>query len=115
LTLARAARQDCGVQMTDAYASAVTVSIPIFVLAAGAEARAVRERLKRPDEEWERDFAAYRAEHELNIAERPFEGAMERAADQLEREAAHDAEQDPDASPADPPLDQPTAGKQPGS
>jgi hypothetical protein len=58
-------------EMTGAYASAVTVSIPIFVLAAGAEARAVRERLKRPDEQWERDFAAYRAEHELNMAGRP--------------------------------------------
>jgi hypothetical protein len=61
------------VQMTDAYASAVTVSIPIFVLAAGAEARAVRERLKRPDPEWEREFAAYRAEHQLDMAGRPSE------------------------------------------
>jgi hypothetical protein len=61
------------VQMTDAYASAVTVSIPIFVLAAGAEARAVRERLKRPDEEWERNFGAYRAGHELNMSGRPSE------------------------------------------
>ena len=60
-------------QMTDAYASAVTVSIPIFVLAAGAEARAVRERLKRPDEQWERTYAAYRAEHELNMSGRPSE------------------------------------------
>lgn len=59
--------------MTDAYASAVTVSIPIFVLAAGAEARAVRERLKRPDEEWERNFEAYRAGHELNMSGRPSE------------------------------------------
>lgn len=50
-------------QMTEAYASAVTVSIPIFVLAAGAEARAIRERLKRPDENWEREFAGYQAEH----------------------------------------------------
>ena len=60
-------------QMTGAYASAVTVSIPIFVLAAGAEARAVRERLKRPDEEWERNFEAYRAGHELNMSGRPSE------------------------------------------
>jgi hypothetical protein len=59
------------VQMTDAYASAVTVSIPIFVLAAGAEARAVRERLRRPDPEWERAFADYRAEHKLDLAGRP--------------------------------------------
>jgi hypothetical protein len=59
--------------MTDAYASAVTVSIPIFVLAAGAEARAVRERLKRPDEQWEQAYAAYRAEHGLDPASRPGE------------------------------------------
>jgi hypothetical protein len=61
------------VQMTDGYASAVTVSIPIFVLAAGAEARAVRERLKRPDENWEREFADYRAEHGTDPASRPAE------------------------------------------
>ncbi len=36
-------------QMTEAFASAVTVSVPIFALAAGAEARAIRERLRRPD------------------------------------------------------------------
>jgi hypothetical protein len=59
--------------MTVAYASAVTVSIPIFVLAAGAEARAVRERLRRPDPEWERAFADYRAEHKLDLAGRPSE------------------------------------------
>ncbi|HEY2576558.1 MAG TPA: hypothetical protein VGI74_09655 [Streptosporangiaceae bacterium] len=57
--------------MTDAYASAVTVSIPIFVLAAGAEARAIRERLKRPDEKWEQAYASYRAEHDLDSAGRP--------------------------------------------
>lgn len=60
-------------QMTDGYASAVTVSIPIFVLAAGAEARAIRERLKRPDEKWEREFADYRAEHGAEAATRPAE------------------------------------------
>jgi hypothetical protein len=69
----RAARQDVPVQMTVAYASAVTVSIPIFVLAAGAEARAVRERLKRADPQWEREFAAYRAERELDLGGRPSE------------------------------------------
>ena len=47
-------------QMTEAFASAVTVSVPIFALAAGAEARAIRERLRRPDPKWEQDFAAYR-------------------------------------------------------
>lgn len=60
-------------QMTDGYAAAVTVSIPIFVLAAGAEARAVRERLKRPDENWEREFAAYRAEHGADGSSHPAE------------------------------------------
>jgi hypothetical protein len=61
------------VQMTEAFASAVTVSIPIFVLAAGAEARAVRERLKRPDENWEREFAQYRTQHDPEAATRPVE------------------------------------------
>jgi hypothetical protein len=73
LTVIGPARQDGPVQMTDAYASAVTVSIPIFVLAAGAEARAVRERLKRPDEQWERQFAEYRAERDLDMSGRPSE------------------------------------------
>jgi hypothetical protein len=54
--------------MTDGFAAAVTVSIPIFALAAGAEARAVRERLQRPDRDWEREFARYDAEHELDPA-----------------------------------------------
>jgi hypothetical protein len=60
-------------QMTEAFASAVTVSVPIFALAAGAEARAIRERLRRPDQKWEQEFAAYRAEHELNLSGRPSE------------------------------------------
>jgi hypothetical protein len=54
------------VQMTDGFAGAVTVSIPIFALAAGAEARSIRDRLQRPDPEWERDFAQLSAEHELD-------------------------------------------------
>jgi hypothetical protein len=45
--------------MTDGFANAVTVSIPILALAAGAEARTIRERLKRPDQKWEREFAKY--------------------------------------------------------
>ena len=36
-------------QMTEAYASAVAVIVPIFALAAGAEARGIRERLRQPD------------------------------------------------------------------
>lgn len=54
-------------QMSEAFAGAVTVSIPIFALAAGTEARALRDRLKQPDQDWERQFAAYHAEHKLNM------------------------------------------------
>ena len=54
-------------QMSEAFAGAVTVSIPIFALAAGTEARALRDRLKQPDQDWERQFAAYHAEHKLNV------------------------------------------------
>ncbi len=58
-------------QMTEAYASAVAVIVPIFALAAGAEARGIRERLRRPDPQWEREFAAYNAEHELDMDKAP--------------------------------------------
>ena len=34
-------------QMTEVFASAVTATVPILALAAGAEARAIRERLSR--------------------------------------------------------------------
>jgi hypothetical protein len=54
-------------QMTADFAAAVTVSIPIFALAAGAEARSVRDRLQRPDPEWEREFAQFSAEQELEV------------------------------------------------
>ncbi|HEY1622105.1 MAG TPA: hypothetical protein VGG25_31095 [Streptosporangiaceae bacterium] len=54
-------------QMTDGFAAAVTVSIPIFALAAGAEARSIRDRLQRPDPGWERDFAQFSAEHDLDV------------------------------------------------
>jgi hypothetical protein len=53
-------------QMTDSFASAVAVSIPIFALAAGAEARAVRDRLRETDERWEKRFADYEAEHSVD-------------------------------------------------
>jgi hypothetical protein len=61
------------VQMTEAFASAVTVSVPILALAAGAEARAIRERLRSPDTAWEKSFAAYQAEHELDLDRPPDE------------------------------------------
>jgi hypothetical protein len=35
--------------MTETFASAVAVIVPIFALAAGAEARGIRERLRQPD------------------------------------------------------------------
>jgi hypothetical protein len=59
--------------MTEAFASAVTVTVPILALAAGAEARAVRDRLRRPDEEWEKKFEAHQASHELDPALPPSE------------------------------------------
>lgn len=59
--------------MTEAFASAVAVSVPIFALAAGAEARGVRERLRRPDRQWEQDYAAHSAGHELDLDDRPSE------------------------------------------
>jgi hypothetical protein len=58
-------------QMTEAYAAATTVSIPIFALAAGAEARTIRDRLRRPDERWEEEFARYSAGRELDFAGKP--------------------------------------------
>ena len=59
--------------MTTDFASAVTVTIPILALAAGAEARGIRERLKQPDTEWERKFADYSAAHSLDTAQPPSE------------------------------------------
>jgi hypothetical protein len=59
--------------MTEAFASAVTVTVPILALAAGAEARAVRDRLRRPDDEWEKKFEAHQASHEFDPARPPSE------------------------------------------
>jgi len=53
--------------MTEAFAAAVTVTVPILALAAGAEARAIRERVRKPDEAWETAFAEYQKEHELDL------------------------------------------------
>jgi len=61
------------VQMTEAFASAVTVTVPILALAAGAEARAIRERLRAPDPAWEKDFQEYHAAHELDMDKAPSE------------------------------------------
>lgn len=59
--------------MTQSFAAAVTTTVPILALAAGAEARAIRERLRRPDEAWEKNFAAYHAENELDMTKTPAE------------------------------------------
>jgi hypothetical protein len=59
--------------MTTDFASAVAVTIPILALAAGAEARGIRERLKQPDQEWERKFAEYSESHSLDTARPPSE------------------------------------------
>jgi hypothetical protein len=59
--------------MTEAFASAVVVTVPILALAAGAEARAVRDRLRRPDSEWEKKFEAHAASHEFDPAKPPTE------------------------------------------
>jgi hypothetical protein len=67
LTAASTALEAYPVQMTEAFASAVAVTVPILALAAGAEVRAVRERVRRPDEEWEKAFADYRKEHHLDL------------------------------------------------
>ena len=49
------------------------MTVPILALAAGAEARAVRDRLRRPDEEWEKKFEAHQASHEFDPARPPHE------------------------------------------
>jgi hypothetical protein len=59
--------------MTEAFASAVTVTVPILALAAGAEARAVRDRLRRPDDDWEKKFEAHQASNEFDPARPPSE------------------------------------------
>jgi hypothetical protein len=66
-------RHAFAVQMTEAFASAVTVTVPILALAAGAEARAVRDRLRRPDDEWEKKFEAHQASNEFDPARPPSE------------------------------------------
>lgn len=54
-------------QMTDSYAAAVAVTIPILALAAGGEARAIRERVRKPHDEWERQYREYVAQHPLDL------------------------------------------------
>ena len=58
---------DFDMQMTDSYAAAVTVTIPILALAAGGEARAIRERVRKPHEEWERQYREYLEQHPLDL------------------------------------------------
>jgi hypothetical protein len=68
-----ALRHAFAVQMTEAFASAITVTVPILALAAGAEARAVRDRLRQPDAEWEHKFEEHQAAHEFDPARPPTE------------------------------------------
>lgn len=53
-------------QMTEAFASTMAVTIPILALAAGAEARGIRDRIKQPDEQWELEYARYKEAHQLD-------------------------------------------------
>lgn len=62
--------------MTTAFAGAVTVTVPILALAAGAEARSIRERVRRPDEAWEKAFAEYQKEHDLDL-DKPHAEALD--------------------------------------
>jgi hypothetical protein len=62
--------------MTEAFASAVALTVPILALAAGAEVRAVRERVRQPDEEWEKAFAAYAQTRELDLDKRSHAAAL---------------------------------------
>jgi hypothetical protein len=63
-------------QMTDSYAAAVAVTIPILALAAGGEARAIRERVQKPHEEWERQYREYLRQRPLDL-DGPVENVIE--------------------------------------
>lgn len=52
-------------QMTDSFGAAVAVTIPILALAAGGEARTIRERIQRPHEQWEKLYQEHRQQHPL--------------------------------------------------
>jgi hypothetical protein len=54
-------------QMTDSFGAAVAVTIPILALAAGGEARSIRERIQKPHEKWERLYRQHQQQHPLDL------------------------------------------------
>jgi hypothetical protein len=54
-------------QMTDSFGAAVAVTIPILALAAGGEARSIRERIQKPHEQWEQLYQQHRQQHPLDL------------------------------------------------
>jgi hypothetical protein len=54
-------------QMTDSFGAAVAVTIPILALAAGGEARSIRERIQKPHEQWEQLYRQHQQQHPLDL------------------------------------------------
>ena len=54
-------------QMTDSFGAAVAVTIPILALAAGGEARSIRERIQKPHEKWEQLYRQHQQQHPLDL------------------------------------------------
>jgi hypothetical protein len=54
-------------QMTDSFGAAVAVTIPILALAAGGEARSIRERIQKPHEQWEQLYQRHQQQHPLDL------------------------------------------------
>ena len=54
-------------QMTDSFGAAVAVTIPILALAAGGEARSIRERIQKPHEQWEQLYQQHQQQHPLDL------------------------------------------------
>ena len=54
-------------QMTDSFGAAVAVTIPILALAAGGEARSIRERIQKPHEKWEQLYRRHQQQHPLDL------------------------------------------------
>ena len=54
-------------EMTDSFGAAVAVTIPILALAAGGEARSIRERIQKPHEQWEQLYRQHQQQHPLDL------------------------------------------------
>lgn len=54
-------------QMTDSFAATVAVTIPILALAAGGEARTIRERIQKPHEQWEDLYRDHQLRRPLDL------------------------------------------------